>query len=166
MCSTRSKYSHTAVFVHHPDGSLYLHLSTPNPRKLVGLGDSQPSYGVIATKLEDKLWSWLFVDCAVRHLRKPLKEVKDKFFAFFLQQRDNNYEQNMWELAYSAMGTACCKINCCLNKENDSSYFCSEFVAAALQSTGRVTLQVPVIEMTPKDFAPSSSQMVDGSIAA
>ena len=163
MCGTSSRYSHTAVFARYPDGSLYLHHSTPNPGKLVGLGDSEPSYGVMATKLEDKLQSGWFIDCAVRCLRKPLtEEERDKCFAFFVQQQDKNNEQDMSELAYWAIDITCCGIDCCLNKEDNSSYFCREFVAAALQSTGRVIFKVPVNEMTPQDFASSSSQVIDG----
>ena len=99
MCGTSSRYSHTLVFARYPDGSLYLHHSTPNPGKLVGLGDSEPSYGVMATKLEDELQSGWFFDCAVRRLCKPLtEEERDKFFAFFVQQRRRTMSTTRWNL--------------------------------------------------------------------
>jgi hypothetical protein len=161
MCGTSSKWSHTAIFARYDDG-LYLHHSTPNPGKFVGRGETEVSYGVMATKFSDELKSGWYNDVAVRKLKEPLTPDQEaKFFEFFEKTRGTPYEHSKLQLGYAACDWRCCGVNFCANAEDLDQFFCSEFVAASLRASGFSVLDTDgdlavrsnVSEFTPADFS-------------
>lgn len=157
-CVTRSSFSHTAMVVKYPDDpEIWLYCSTPNAGHFLPRGEERWRKGVMCIRFSDELKSGIYMDCVVRKLKDPLTdEQTEKLYKFYEETKHKAYEKSIVQLAYASCDCRCCGKSCCHNRRNLDEYFCSEWVATALQHIG-IDLK-NVSEYTPDDFAASESK--------
>lgn len=158
-CVTSSKFSHTAMVARYPgDDTIYCFCSTPNAGHFNSRGEDTWRTGVVCLKLEDELKSGIYMDCVIRKLKAPLSDEKEaKLKQFYEDTKHKKYEQSAVQLAYSSCDCGIWPFKaCCHNSANLDEYFCSEWVAQALQ---HINVGIKhVSEWTPDDFDASSSE--------
>jgi hypothetical protein len=151
---TRSHWSHSALVARpHADGPLLLWEATLDTT-LPDVATHEVGSGVRLFDLEQ--WIRHFAgETAIRPLRVERTEaMRAALLAFYNEARGRPYERNRLELLRSRYDGPLLRNR----KEDETSFFCSELVAAAYQRMGLLPASPPSNNYTPHDFTSERAQ--------
>eukprot|EP01102_Stenamoeba_stenopodia_P011096 TRINITY_DN3394_c0_g2_i1.p1 TRINITY_DN3394_c0_g2~~TRINITY_DN3394_c0_g2_i1.p1 ORF type:complete len:425 (-),score=96.11 TRINITY_DN3394_c0_g2_i1:186-1460(-) len=141
---THSKWDHVGLVI--------------NFRGVLTLLESTYGSGVQINHLDDRLKNFIEkgTRVGVRRLQTPLTADQKETLVYFIHDMlGRPYEKNLLELV-RAVGVSGKENPGSSKKEDLSSVFCSELVAAALQKIGLLSTAWPANEYAPADFASSA----------
>ena len=138
---------------------------------LVDIETGRVTQGVELLPLEVKIFSGWYGRVAVRRLTglspERREEIGKKLMEFYDEVSGRPYEQNKMDLILSSLKFIEDALPFLKNRKEDlSSLFCSELVAAAYHHMGLLTRDRPSHSFTPDDFSTNRSfELLEGTLS-
>ena len=143
-----SQYSHVGMIVKNSQYDVVQLYESTTLSKLSG------RKGVQLVSLRDRLISYKGT-ATVRQLVTEREDWMDrKLLEFMAKHRNKPYERNLWQLFCSAYDSVFGR-----NKEDMSSIFCSEMIAAIYKLWELLPQRMPANEYTPADFSQEGTEV-------
>lgn len=155
----QSEFSHIGMIFKAPFISqVMVFEASTNKAGLVDIETGKVTQGVELLPLEAKIFSGWYGRVAIRHLigvsEEERQELNQKLMGFFEEVSGRPYEKNKLDLILSSMKFLEEALPFLKNRKEDlSSLFCSELVAAALQRMGIIDDIKVSHSFTPDDFS-------------